>query len=164
MRKQSMEKNILRFLFIFGIVAFINLIRKPPVKDWLIVFLLKGFISSILDTLIVKKGFVKYPLTLLKSVNISFEFDYLLYPIACVYYNQITKKSTIMGILIKSLFFSIPMTVTEHFLEKKTNLIKFKKGWTSFTSFWTLTTTFLLSRSIMALVRKGDNTPVPDNQ
>jgi hypothetical protein len=163
MKKQSVEKNILWFLLLFGIINFIKLIRKPPVKDWLIIFLLKGFLSSLLDAILVKKGYIKYPITLLKSVNISFGFDYLLHPIACVYYNQVTKSSNIVGIFIKALFFSIPMAVTEHFLEKKTKLIKFKKGWTSFTSFWTMTVTFLFSRLIIALVRKGDNTPVPEN-
>ena len=69
-----------------------------------------------------------------------------------------------MGILIKALCFSIPMALTEHFLEKKTELIKFKKGWTSFTSCWTMTVTFLFSRAIIALVRNGDNTSVPENQ
>lgn len=163
MKNQSIERNILKALLIFSIFSFINLIRKPPVKDWLIIFLLKGFLSSILDTLVVKKGYIKYPVTLLKTVNISIGFDYLLFPIACVYYNQITKSSNILGILVKVLYFSIPMTLTEYFLEKKTNLIKFKKGWTSFTSFWTLTITFLISRLIIALVRKSNNTPVPEN-
>ena len=161
MKKHSIEKNILWFLLIFGIIAFIKFIRKPPVKDWFIIFLFKGFLSAILDTLVVKKGYVEYPVTLLKSVNISYGFDYLLHPIACVYYNQVTKRSNIVGILIKTLYFSIPMAVIEHVLEKKTNLIKFKKGWTSFTSFWTMTIT--CSRTIIALVRKGDNTPVPEN-
>ncbi|WP_035446458.1 CBO0543 family protein [Bacillus sp. UNC41MFS5] len=163
MKKQSIEMNILRFLLVFSIISIINLILKPPVKDWLIIFLLKGVLSSVLDTIVVKKGYIKYPVTLLKSVNISFGFDYLLYPIACVYYNQITKSSNILGILIKALYFSIPMAAIEHFLEKKTDLIEFKKGWTSFTSFWTLTVTFLFSRLIIALVRKADNNPVPEN-
>ncbi|MDP4105930.1 MAG: CBO0543 family protein [Bacillota bacterium] len=119
------------------------------------------FFSSILDTIVVKMGYLKYPVTLLKPVNISFGFDYLLHPIACVFYNQVTKSSNIVGILIKTLCFSISMSVTEHFIEKKTDLIKFKKGWTSFTSFWTITITFLFSRLIIALVRKVDTTSLP---
>ncbi|WP_338448355.1 CBO0543 family protein [Niallia oryzisoli] len=163
MKNQSLEMNILRVLLILGIITIINLIRKPPVKDWFFIFVLKGCLSSILDTLVVKKGYIKYPVTLLKSVSISFGFDYLLYPIACVYYHQITKSSNIVGILIKALYFSIPMAITEYFLEKKTNLINFKKGWNSFTSFWTMTITFLISRLIIALVRKCDKTPIPEN-
>lgn len=163
MKKQSAEKNILWFLLIFGIISLIKINRKQPVKDWTIIFLLHGFLSSIFDTIVVKKGYVKYPVTLLKSVNISFGFDFLLFPIVCMYYNQVTKSSNILVILIKTLCFSIPMAVIEHFLEKYTDLIKFKKGWTSFTSFWTLSITFLISRLIIAFVRKEAQTPVPEN-
>lgn len=45
---------------------------------------IEWFFSSILDTIVVKMGYLKYPVTLLKSVNISFGFDYLLHPIVCV--------------------------------------------------------------------------------
>lgn len=155
--KHTFEKNALRALFIFGILSFLNLVRKTPVKDWLLVFLFKGFISSILDNVIVKKGYIRYPINLFKYFDFSFIFDYLLYPITCVYYNQVTRKSNILGILVKTLFFSIPMAVIEHFLEKKTSLIKFKKGWNSFISFGTLSITFLVSRAFIAIVRKADN-------
>ncbi|MBM7652757.1 CBO0543 family protein [Neobacillus cucumis] len=161
--KHTLEKNILRALLIFGIISFINLIRKPPAKDWLLIFLFKGFLSSILDNIVVKKGYIKYPIKLFKSFDFSFIFDYLLYPITCVYYNQVTKKSNILGIVVKTFYFSIPMAVTEHLLEKKTSLLKFKKGWNSFTSFWTLSITFLISRAFIAIVRKANNSPVPKN-
>ncbi|TDK64090.1 hypothetical protein E2K98_04275 [Bacillus salipaludis] len=161
--KKTFEKSVLWALLIFGIISFINLIRKPPAKDWLLIFLFKGFLSSILDNLIVKKGYIKYPVKLLKTFDFSFIFDYLLYPITCVYYNQVTKKSNIFGVFLKVFYFSIPMTVTEHFLEKYTSLIKFKKGWNSFTSFYSLSITFLISRAFIAIVRKANNNPVPKN-
>ncbi len=161
--KKTFEKSVLWALFIFGIISFINLIRKPPAKDWLLIFLFKGFLASILDNLIVKKGYIKYPVKLFKSFDFSFIFDYVLYPITCVYYNQVTKKSNIFGIFFKVFYFSIPMTVTEHLLEKYTSLIKFKKGWNSFTSFYSLSITFLIARAFIAIVRKADNNPVPKN-
>jgi hypothetical protein len=161
--KHTLEKNILRALLIFGIISFIKLIIKPPTKDWLLIFLFKGFLSSILDNLVVKKGYIKYPIKLFKLFDFSFIFDYLLYPITCVYYNQVTKKSNILGIFVKVFYFSVPMAVTEHFLDKKTSLLKFKKGWNAFTSLWTLSITFLISRAFIAIVRKANNSPVPKN-
>lgn len=157
------EKNTLRFLLLFSIVSFLNLMRKPPVKDWMLIFLFKGYLSSILDKLVVRKGYISYPVKLFKSFDISFIFDYLLYPIACVYYNQATKSSNLFGILIKSLFFSVPMALVEHFFETRTSLIRFKKGWTSFTSFYSLTITFLISRTFIAIIRKLPNKPVQEN-
>lgn len=161
--KKNSEKNILIILLIFGTISLLYSIRKPPVKDWLLIFLFKGFLSSILDNLLVKKGYIKYPVRLFESFDYSFIFDYLIFPVTCLFYNQVTKKSDILEILIKSLYFSVPMGVAEYFLEKKTRLIKFKKGWNSVTSFLTLTITFLISRTFIAIVRKANNTPVPKN-
>ncbi len=158
------EKNTLRLLLIFGLLSFLNLMRKPPVKDWMLIFLFKGYLSSILDKLVTKKGYISYPVKLFKLFDISFIFDYLLYPIACVYYNQVTKSSNLLTIFMKSLYFSIPMTLVEHFFETRTSLIKFKKGWSSFTSFYTITITFLISRTFIAIIRKSPNTPVPRNK
>ncbi|WP_336989788.1 CBO0543 family protein [Bacillus infantis] len=158
------EKNTLKFLLVFGLISFINLMRKPPVKDWMLIFLFKGYLSSIIDKLLVRKGYITYPVKLVKSFDVSFIFDYLLYPITCVYFNQATKTSGVMGILMKALCFSIPMALVEHFFEKRTSLIKFKKGWNSLISFFSLTITFLISRIFIAIVRKANNTPVPDNK
>ncbi|MGD6900740.1 CBO0543 family protein [Bacillus infantis] len=158
------EKNTLRFLLVFGLISFINLMRQPPVKDWMLIFLFKGYLSSVIDKLLVRKGYITYPVKLVKSFDVSFIFDYLLYPIACVYFNQATRTSGVIGILMKALCFSIPMALVEHFFEKRTSLIKFKKGWNSLISFYSLTITFLISRTFIAIIRKANNTPVPDNK
>ncbi|NQD64382.1 hypothetical protein HP456_00405 [Bacillus haikouensis] len=160
---QTFEKNTLRFLLVFGLIAFCKLMKKPPTKDWMMVFLFKGYLSSILDKLVVRKGYIAYPVKLFKSFDISFIFDYLLYPISCVYYNQVTRSSNIFGIILKSFYFSIPMALVEHFFEKKTSLIKFKKGWNTYTSLISLTITFLISRGFIAIIRKANNKPVPEN-
>jgi hypothetical protein len=158
------EKKTLRLLLVFGLISFFNLMRKPPVKDWMLIFLFKGYLSSIVDKLLVTKGYITYPVKLVKWFDVSFIFDYLLYPVACVYFNQATKTSSLMGILMKALCFSIPMALVEHFFEKRTSLIKFKKGWNSLISFYSLTVTFLISRIFIALIRKANNAPVPDNK
>lgn len=64
--RRNAEKNTLRILFVLGILFFFQLIRKPPVKDWLIIFFLKSYIASFIDNLLVKKGYLKYPVSLLK--------------------------------------------------------------------------------------------------
>ncbi|WP_223592289.1 CBO0543 family protein [Neobacillus bataviensis] len=147
------EKNTLRILFILGIGAFFNLIRKPPMKEWIIIFLLKSYIASILDNILVKKGYFKYPVNLFKIFDISALFSYLLFPIICIYFNQITKNSNIKGILFKCLLFSLPSALAEHWLERKTKLIKYKKSWTSVHSFFSIAFTFLMVRFLMTLIR-----------
>jgi hypothetical protein len=86
--------------------------------------------------------------------DISVLFSYLLFPVSCIYYNQLTKNSTIWGIIFKCLLFSIPSSVVEFWIEKKTKLIKCKKSWTSLHSFVSISLTFLLSRVLIGIIRK----------
>lgn len=152
--RKNVEMNILRSLYALGIVSFFNLIRKPPVKDWVIIFLLKSYIASIFDNILVKKGYLKYPVNLFKTFDISVLFSYLIFPVTCIYFNQVTRNSRMSEILAKSLLFSAPSAVAEHLIERKTNLIKYKKTWNSFYSFATIATTFLMVRFLMELIRK----------
>ncbi|GKU82702.1 CBO0543 family protein [Niallia sp. NCCP-28] len=154
MKKKKYEKIVLRILCVIGISSFLNLLRKPPLKDWLIIFLLKSYIASILDNLLVKKGYLTYPVKLLKTFDVSVLFSYLLFPVSCIYFNQVTKNSSVLGILAKSLLFSVPSALAEHWIERKTNLIKYKKSWTSIHSFISIALTFLIVRFIMILIRK----------
>ncbi|MGF2615804.1 hypothetical protein FZC84_06950 [Rossellomorea vietnamensis] len=156
--KKKFEKKILVFLLGFGILSFMNILRKPPIKDWLIIFLVKGYISSILDKFVVKKGYIKYPVKLINLFDTSFIFDYLLFPISCVYYNFATFKKSWRTIFIRVLYFSIPMTIIEQWLEKKTNLIQYRKGWNWLFTFVSLNSTFLLVRVIISLVRRKAET------
>ncbi|MCM3708037.1 MULTISPECIES: CBO0543 family protein [Cytobacillus] len=149
------EMNLLRGLFILGVGAFFHLVRKPPIKDWLIVFFLKSYIATFLDNLFVRKGYLKYPVKLFKTFDVSVLFSYIIFPVSCVYYNQLTRNSGLMGILMKSLIFSIPSTIAEHYLEKHTQLIKYKKSWNSYYSLVSIFATFLLTRGIMGLINKS---------
>lgn len=153
--RYQLEKNILKLLFVLGIGAFFKLIRKPPLKDWLIIFLMKTYISTILDNLLVKKGYLKYPVNLFKAFDISVLFSYLIFPISCIYFNQVTRNSNIIGTLFKSILFSAPATIAENWLEKNTKLIKYKKSWTALHSFGSIAASFLIVRILMVLIRKA---------
>ena len=152
--RNQFEKNILRLLFVFGIGSFFNLIRKPPLKDWLLIFFMKSYIATILDNLLVKKGYLKYPVNLFKTFDISVLFSYILFPISCIYYNQVTKNSNIIGIIVKCILFTLPTTLLESWLERNTKLIKYKKSWTPLHSFVSIGSTFLLVRGLIALIRR----------
>ena len=160
--KRRSEINLLWLLFTFGIMSFIPLIRKKPTKEmneWLIVFLIKSYISSFVDPIVNKKGFVRYPVNLFKIFDTSVLFDYILFPLACVYYNQLTKKSSFKEILIKVLFFSVPIAFIEDILEKNTKLIRYGRGWNSIISFVSLTISFLIVRFLIGVIRFYNKRP-----
>ncbi|WP_308160777.1 MULTISPECIES: CBO0543 family protein [unclassified Bacillus (in: firmicutes)] len=81
-------------------------------------------------------------------------FSYLIFPISCIYFNQVTRDSGIYGILFKCLLFTLPSTLVESWLEKNTKLIKYKKSWTSLHSFASIAAAFLIVRNLMSLIRK----------
>ncbi|EOR21879.1 hypothetical protein A499_20878 [Niallia nealsonii AAU1] len=134
---------------------FLSSTSKTSIKRLANYFLTEKLYSSILDNLLVKKGYLTYPVKLLKTFDVSVLFSYLLFPVTCIYYNQVTKNSSIAGTLMKTLLFSVPSTFAEHWIERKTNLIKYKKSWTSVHSFLSIAGTFLLVKLIMGLVSKA---------
>lgn len=156
--RNKLEMNILKALFIISLGLFINLLRKPPIKDWLLVFFLKSYIATFIDNLLVRKGFLKYPVNLISGFDISVLFSYLLFPISCVYFNQITKTSSVFDIVKKCLYFSVPSAIAEHFLERKTKLITYKKSWNSYYSFLSIAFSFLIVRALMGMIRSFSKT------
>lgn len=151
---RKFEKSLIKLLYFFGVASFFYFIRKPLAKDWLLVFFIKSYYASLVDKLVVNKGYVQYPTRFPKQVNTSLLFDYLLFPITCVFYNQLTKDSRILQSLLKVLYFSVPMTITELWLEKNTQLVKYKKGWNWKTTFYSLTFSFLFVRFLMSVIRR----------
>lgn len=149
------EIIFLRILFVVSVGVLVRLMKKPPIKDWLIVFLLKSYIASILDNVFVKKGFIKYPVKFFKLFDISVLFSYIIFPVTCVFFNQVTRNSTLLGILTKSLLFSIPSAFAEFFIEKHTKLVQYRKGWNSLYSFLSIASTFLFVRFSMMIIQNS---------
>lgn len=154
-RGDGMEKRILNGLLIMGLFLVPFTIKGKFKKDWIIIFLLKGFFSSIMDTFLTRRNKVSYPKRFLpKYFQINVLFDYLLFPITCVLFNQSTYHSNVLGIMFKALLFSVPMTVGEMIFEKNTKLIKFSKQWSWIHTLVSEMLTFMGTRLFIGLVRK----------
>lgn len=152
------EKQLLRLLTLLGILSLPILFRKQPIKDWILVFALKAFYSGFADSLVVAKKRIIYPVRLLPNIfNIHILFDLLLFPIACVLYNQITQHSKIFETIYKVFYISTPILLFEIWAEKKTKLIHYK-NWNWVYSFLSLNTSFWLVRLAMSFIRKIDTT------
>jgi hypothetical protein len=148
------DKLILYGLTLFGIVLFPFAFKKQPKKEWIIVYLLKTLVSSFLGNIIASTNLLKFPVRLFpKAFKSSVLYDFLLFPLLCVFYNQTTYKSKLPGIVSQAFIYSIPMTVIEYFLEKKTNLIKYCK-WKWHDTLFSLVVTFLFVRGAIEYIRK----------
>ena len=150
-----MQKKLLRIILGVGLLLIPFAFKREKLKDWLLIFFLKGYIASFLDQIIVKKKRISYPVRFMsKYFDSSLLFDYLLFPLLCVFYNRTSEKSNLHSIFLQSLIYTTPMTVLEVILEKKTNLIQYKKNWNWLITYSTLVVTFLFVRGFIVIIRK----------
>jgi hypothetical protein len=150
-----MQRVFLRILFGLGLVLFPFAFKRAKLKDWLLIFFLKGYLSSLIDQVVVNMNQISYPIRLKpKYFKISILFDYLLFPLLCVFYNRTSAKSNIISIIIQPFVYSLPMTIFEVIIEKYTRLVKYKNKWNWMITYLTLVSTFLFVRGFMAVVRK----------
>jgi hypothetical protein len=158
---RSFDKNFLRILLFFHLMILIPvLLRKPPKKDWVCIYIYNAVTNGFLDRLLTKNKIITYPVRLFpKLLKINVLFDFLVYPLIAVLYNQITVKDKPLGIFYKVLFFTVPIYLFEAWAVRETNLIKWHKGWKGYHSFIGLTVKSLLTRSIFAIFKEIRETP-----
>jgi len=124
-------------------------------RDWIVVFLYKCLLDSVWGSAVVNIKLLEYPFRLFpRYYDTSILFDWWVFPVLCVLYNQVTRARGLWPIFYYALLFSAGMTAIEYPLEKYTQLIKYI-NWSWFTTFYTLTITFLSSRAFIAFYRWG---------
>lgn len=124
-------------------------------RDWVVVFLYKSLLDAFWGVIVVGGNMIKYPVRQLPEYfETSILFEWWIFPILCVLYNQVTRKRGLPAIFYFAILFSAGMTAIEYSLEKYTLLIKYI-NWSWFATFATLTVTFLSSRAFIAFFRWG---------
>lgn len=159
MKMYKFEKSFLRVVFIINLIAVIPIImRKPPIKDWVLVYLFNAVTNCFIDNYLTERGTVKYPIRFLpKRFKTHILFDFLIYPTLTVLYNQITMKDKLFSVIIKTFYFTIPMFFIEFWAVRKTDLIKWNKGWKWYHTFISITIKSLMTRLIIGVIRVIDN-------
>lgn len=124
-------------------------------RDWIVIYLFKCLLDLAVSSPIVELKLIKYPVRLLPHFyDTSILFELWVFPVLCILYNQVTREKGIGPIIAYAMLFSAGITAIEYPLELYTKLITYLK-WTWFTTFCTLTTTFLISRVFISFFRWG---------
>lgn len=124
-------------------------------RDWIVIFLYKSVLDSLWGEAVVRINLIVYPDRLFPQFfDSSILFDFWVFPVLCILYNQVTRERGLWSIFFYAVLFSAGMTAIEYPLELYTDLIKYIK-WSWFTTFYTLTITFLSSRAFIAFYRWG---------
>ncbi|MDT8901549.1 CBO0543 family protein [Anaeroselena agilis] len=124
-------------------------------RDWVVVFLFKCTVDFLWGSAVVSLKLIEYPDRLFpRYYDTSILFEIWVFPVLCILYNQLTRTRGLTAAVGYALLFSAGITALEYPLEYYTNLIEYK-NWTWFTSFYTITATFLISRAFIAFYRWG---------
>jgi hypothetical protein len=151
----NLEQIIMIVSAIVILLVLIFVIDWRYFRDWIVVFLYKCVLDFAWGSPVVSLHLLEYPVRLLPHYfDTSILFELWVFPTLCVWYNQVTRERGLWPIIYYALLFSAGIVVVEYPLERYTDLIKYLK-WTWVTSFYTLTLTFLSSRTIIAFYRWG---------
>lgn len=158
MRRNNIQKKFLGITLIINLIILIPLLlRKPPIKDWVIVYLFNAVTNGIIDNVISKLKIVKYPVKLFSKIfDTHLLFDFFLYPTFTIIFNQMTEKDKIFPIIYKLILITIPPFFVELWAERKTDLIKWSRKWKWYHTFFSLILKSLMTRLMIALIRKAD--------
>ncbi|WP_062049911.1 CBO0543 family protein [Bacillus sp. JCM 19034] len=156
------EKKLLYSIFIVSILFLVYLLRRPPIKDWLLAYLFNAFSNILIDAFIVSKRMLSYPVRLFpKVLNSNFLFDTIVYPTIMVLFNQVTRHDSVLLIFSKVFLFTVPILLFEMWAVQNTSFIHWDKGWNWKHSFVSITLKSLLNRLIIEVIRKIDNLRSP---
>ncbi|MGO4275074.1 CBO0543 family protein [Paenibacillus sp. TAF58] len=149
-----MEKILLRILFVSSLAAVPFILKRKNLLMFLTVFFTKCVLSSSLDSYFIKKGKISYPVRpLAKIFDTNILYDLLFYPLLSVVWVRWTYHSKPTELIARSLFFSGPMTLLQWFLERKTDLFRWK-SWTALHSFASINFTLFAIRGFVGLLKK----------
>jgi hypothetical protein len=151
-----MDRMILWALLMIGMVLLFISLRKPLIKDSVLVFLMKAYFSTFIGVIVAELHLVEYPVRFLgQYFKTSILFEYFLYPIMCVYYYQTSYRSSFLGIIVQCALYTSALTILEVLCEKYTNLITYHT-WTWMYSFITIFFLSFLVRMLMQLINKKE--------
>lgn len=149
-----MEKILLRILFVSSLAAAPFVLKRNNLLMYLTVFFTKCVLSSSLDSYFIKKGKISYPVRPFSKVfDTNILYDLLFYPLLSVVWVRSTYQSKPLELITRSLFFSAPMTLLQWFLERKTDLFRWK-SWTALHTFASINFTLFMIRGFVGLLKR----------
>lgn len=149
-----MERIILWFSLLLAVVLLFLSLKKTPIKDWVIVYLLQAFLAIFAGVIVIEEKMLEYPVRFLpKYFDSNILYEFLILPVVCVYFNQTSYHSNIPSTILQNITYTSVLTIIEVVLEKYTNLIKYK-NWNWMYTFGSTFLIMLFVRIVIGFIRK----------
>ncbi|MFP5109253.1 CBO0543 family protein [Neobacillus sp. C211] len=151
-----MEKRLLNLLTVVCIASFPFLFKGSKMRENLVIFFSKGVIATLIDAYVVGTKRIEYPVRPLANIfKTNIIYDILFFPILSVLWVKMSYNDNFGKILLKSLLFSVPMSIGQWYMEKNSRLFKWKK-WSPFHTFGSVNFTLFTIRGFVGLLKKLD--------
>lgn len=125
-------------------------------RENLVIFFSKGVLATLVDAYIVGTKRIDYPVRPFPKIfKTNIIYDILFFPILSVIWVKISYNDNLVKILLKSLIFSVPMSIGQWYFEKNSRLFKWKK-WSPFHTFGSVNFTLFTIRGFVGLIKKLD--------
>ncbi|MGG3466734.1 CBO0543 family protein [Neobacillus pocheonensis] len=151
-----MEKKLLNLLTTLCLVSLPFLFKGSKMRENLVIFFSKGVIATLLDAYVVGTKKLEYPVRPFPKIfKTNIIYDMLFFPLLSVIWVKLSYHDNFGKILLKSLLFSVPMSIGQWYFEKNSRLFKWKK-WTPFHTFASVNVTLFIIRGLVGLIKKLD--------
>lgn len=142
----SKEVIILTSVWIALALMLLIFVPRDKIRQAIIIFFFKQFLTWILGLTVVHFGLIEYPVrSFAKATMTSFDFEYFFYPAVCVVFNLYYPEGEgWMHEFMYYFYYCSVMTFIEVIVEKYTDILNYIH-WTWYITWITLFITFYIS-------------------
>ncbi|MBX9975721.1 CBO0543 family protein [Cytobacillus firmus] len=151
-----MEKKLLNLLLGLCILSVPFLFKGKKMRETLVIFFSKGVLATLIDAYVVGTKRVEYPVRPFSRIfKTNLIYDILFFPLLSVIWVKISYNDNLRNICLKSLIFSVPMSIGQWYFEKNTRLFKWRK-WSIFHTFGSVNFTLFTIRGFVGFIKLLD--------
>ncbi|MEH7746016.1 CBO0543 family protein [Neobacillus drentensis] len=152
-RMLTMERKLLNLLTALCFISLPFLFKGSKMRETLVIFFSKGVLATLIDAFVVGSKRVEYPVRPFPKIfKTNIIYDILFFPILSVIWVKISYNDKFWKILLKSLIFSVPMSIGQWYMERNTKLFKWGK-WTAIHTFGSVNFTLFTIRGFVGLLK-----------
>mgnify|MGYP007112641299 FL=1 len=122
-------------------------------RENLVIFFSKGVLATLIAAYVVGTKRIEYPVRPFPNIfKTNIVYDILFFPLLSVIWVKLSYNDNFWKILLKSLLFSVPMSLGQWYLQKYSKLFKWKK-WSPLHTFGSVSFTLFTIRGLVGLIK-----------
>ncbi len=126
---------LLTIYSVVGMLSIFLFFRKRRNRCWAWLFFLTAIVTHTLDSYIVARKYIEYPIRILPSLTKTcILFDFIYFPMFVTLFCKKTKNDKTISVIKKAFLFTTPIAINEHVIKKRSNLIVYN-NWSIFHSY-----------------------------